>query len=71
MIFVICSRIKRSCAVRRERAGLARPAALIAALCASSGPIAGCGFHLQGTNGALPEATAQTYLLTEDPYSEF
>jgi LPS-assembly lipoprotein len=32
---------------------------------------AGCGFRLQGGDAALPSITAQTYLQTEDPYSDF
>jgi LPS-assembly lipoprotein len=57
MIFVICNRIKHSLG-------------LLVTL-AAGGILAGCGFHLQGTNGELPTATAQTYLQTDDPYSDF
>ena len=31
----------------------------------------GCGFHLQGGVGTLPPATVQTFLETEDPYTDF
>lgn len=57
MIFVIYNRIKHSL----------RPYVVLAA----AGLVAGCGFHLQGTNSELPTATAQTYLQTDDPYSDF
>ena len=57
MIFVICNRIKHSLGS--------------SALLAATVLLAGCGFHLQGTNGELPTATAQTYLQTDDPYSDF
>jgi LPS-assembly lipoprotein len=56
MIFIICNRIK-----------LCGAAALGAALCLA----AGCGFRLQGGAGALPPVTAQTYLETENRYSDF
>lgn len=56
MIIIICTRIK--------------PSAQLAVI-ALSALIGGCGFHLQGGSGALPPATAQTYLETEDPYSDF
>ena len=57
MIFVIHNRIKHSLA--------------LLGVLAVGGVLAGCGFHLQGTNGELPTATAQTYLQTDDPYSDF
>jgi LPS-assembly lipoprotein len=57
MIFVIYNRIKHSLG--------------LLALLAAGGMLVGCGFHLQGSNGELPMATAQTYLQTEDPYSDF
>ena len=57
MIFVICNRIKHSLG--------------LGATLAVGGLLAGCGFHLQGTNGELPTATAQTFLQTDDPYSDF
>jgi len=41
---------------------------LVSALLATT---AGCGFRLQGDDAALPPITAQTYLQTEDPYSDF
>jgi len=56
MIFIICNRIK-----------LGR----IPAVCVLFGLAAGCGFHLQGGVSTLPPATAQTFLDTENPYSEF
>lgn len=57
MIFVNCNRIKRALSA-------------LMALAASS-TLAGCGFHLQGSNGELPAATAQTYLQTDDRFSDF
>lgn len=57
MIFVIYNRIKHSLG--------------FLAMLAVSATLAGCGFHLQGTEGELPTATAQTYLQTDDPYSDF
>ncbi len=57
MIFVIYNRIKHSLG----------PLAVLTA----GSILAGCGFHLQGTTGELPTATAQTYLQTDDPYSDF
>jgi LPS-assembly lipoprotein len=43
----------------------------IGAVIAVAGVIAGCGFRLQGVADELPVETAQTYLETENPYSEF
>jgi len=57
MIFVICNRIKHSLGT--------------CVVLAAGGILAGCGLHLQGTNADLPAATAQTYLQTDDPYSDF
>ncbi len=56
MIFIICNRIKL---------------AWISAVGVLLGLTAGCGFHLQGGVGTLPPETAQTFLDTENPYSEF
>ena len=56
MIFFICNGIKPR-----------RAAALGAVLVLT----AGCGFQLQGTVNPLPPATAQTFLDTEDRYSDF
>ena len=38
---------------------------------ATSCMLTSCGFQLQGSSGALPPATVQTYLETEDPYTDF
>lgn len=55
MIIIIYARIK-----------LRKPLAVVL-----SALIGGCGFHLEGSSGALPPATVQTYLDTENPYSDF
>ena len=56
MIFII------RCGIKRRSLGL------LVVLCA---PLGGCGFQLQGSIGALPAVTGQTYLETEDPYTDF
>lgn len=56
MIFLICGRIKQCRALL--------PSALLGLTC-------GCGFHLQGAVDALPAAAMQTYLDTEDRYTDF
>lgn len=71
MILVIYSRIKRTCRLRHGLVQLGRRALTVVTACGMGGVAGACGFHLQGTSTALPEATAQTYLQTEDPYSDF
>ena len=56
MIIILRSRIKRYSAI------------VLGGLCVL---LSACGFRLQGSNGELPQVAVQTYLDTEDPYTEF